>query len=85
MEAMHAGYPLPLGARKARLEHSQYLVGIPKRLVAHWAIGTQTQLFWTLIDDQTVIIQKLAPLLPGRPIALDDPRNTLSDVATDLD
>ena len=85
MGTMPAEYPLPLGARKARLEHAQYLVGIPKRLVARWAIGTQTQLFWTLIDDQTVIIQKLAPPLPGRPLAHDDPRNTLSDVATDLD
>ena len=85
MPSMPDGYPIALGARKARLEHRQYLLGIPRRLVAHWAIGTQTQLFWTLIDDQTVMIQKLTPILPGRPLPHDDPRSLLSDAATDLD
>lgn len=78
-------YPRPLATRKARREHNQYLVGIPPALVAHWAIGEQTQLFWTLLDENTVVIRKLVPAMPGRPLPHDDPRRTLEDVAADLD
>lgn len=85
MNPMPFDYPMPLGARKARLEHNQYLLGIPRSLVAHWGIGTETHLFWTLVDDHTVVIQKLELAVPSRPLPHDDPRRTLSDVAADLD
>ncbi len=85
MQSMPDLYPMPLGARKTRLEHNQYLIGIPKKLVAHWAIGTQTVLFWTLNEDHTVTLTKLEPMIPGRPLPHDDPRSQLSDVITDLD
>lgn len=75
LPGMPIEYPIPLGARQARRSHNQWLVNLPRRLCRRWAIGQSTVLYYTLVDENTVMLQKLPIHLPGLRLELNDPRS----------
>lgn len=50
MQSMPEQYPTGLGARQARSEHGQMLLGIPKELVTRWQLQRGRLLYWSLSD-----------------------------------